>query len=167
MSNRVTISLDSGDINRLEKKLFKTIELIGTKRNRKKVLGPAATVVAKEAEKLSPVGGRRETPRNLKSGRVVYVQGNLKKSAQWLKKLRKDRGVTIGPIYRRGGGGSRRGNRKTNADGYYAHIVYGSPEAYKRRVTGPALARTRNRALAIIERRLAQETKKQGRKLFG
>lgn len=165
--NRVELSLRAGDIDRLERKLFKTIELVGTKRNRRKILGPAATVVAKEAEKNSPVGGRRETPRKVKGGRVVYVQGNLSKSAQYLRKLRKDSGVTIGPIYRRKGGATRRGNRKSNADGYYAHIVYGSPEAYKRRVTEPALNKTRARALSIIRQRLAQETKKQGRKLFG
>lgn len=165
--NKVELSLRPGDVDRLERKLFKTIELIGTKRNRRKILGPAATVVAKEAEKNSPVGGRRETPRNLKQGRVVYVSGNLKKSAQWLRKLRKDSGITIGPIMRRKGGAYRRGNRKSNADGYYAHIVYGSPEAYKRRVTGPALAKTRQRALRMIAGRLADETQKQGRKLFG
>jgi len=161
----VTLKLRQGDIDRLEKKLFKAVELVSTKRARNAILGPGATIVAKVVQRETPIGKRKETPRRTKGGRMVYVRGNLRKSVRWLRKLKRGRKITIGPLYNRNGGNVRGKNKRT-ADGYYAHMVFGSARGFRSNVAIKGLNKSRARALAAIERRMTVEMRKAGRKLF-
>ena len=165
MPNAVTLKLRPGDIERLEKKLFKVVEEVSTKRSRNAILGPGATVVSKAIQRETPIGKRKETPRRTKGGRVVYVRGNLRKSVRWLRKLKRGRKITIGPLYNRNGGNVRGKNKRT-ADGYYAHMVFGSAFNFRQKVAIKGLNKSRARALAVIERRMTVEIRKVGRKLF-
>lgn len=160
------IEIEINDVGKLSEKLLKTINEIRSKRNRNKILFPAATVAAKAIASATPVGKRRQTKRVRKAGKVVYYAGNLRKSIQRITGLRRSRVVVIGPFYNTKSGATEFGKTKKTASGYYAHMLYGSAEGFGRRITRPAMAGAASQILAVLEKKYREVARKEGRKLF-
>ena len=100
-------------INKLEKAVFSF-----SKRDRKGLLTKAAAPVRKELRNNTKVRDRRNRRINIVGGRR-YKPGNLKRSMKTLTKLKKSSSVFVGPEYGK--------TAKTNADGYYYAMAYGTP----------------------------------------
>lgn len=119
--------------------------------NRRRIANAAAPLVVAAIQGETPISerkhfryrtpkliGRLRAPKGF--GKVVasYAPGNLQKSvinlADRRSKYKKIGNVIIGPIYSRTSKGENIGSSKRNADGYYAHMVLGSSEAFQQQI---------------------------------
>lgn len=167
------IQLDKGDLKALSDELFKIIDGISSLTKRREIIEEAGKILKEEARSRAPRSEkehyRYDTPKlsnklrapkgsGVKAG--TYKPGNIQNSiidiADRKKKLRTYR-VIIGPFYR---GWKRKlksgvyGATERTADGYYAHMIYGSAKAFRREVTGAALQSKRTAILTNIRGKL-------------
>lgn len=179
--SKSALSLDGGDLQALEKELFRMVENIGRVEKRRQIIEPAGEILKEEAKRLAPKGKRThyrydtakvsrglKAPNGLGNRVATYFRGNLRNAitdiANRKKKYRTFR-VIIGPFYRgRSLKSGQYGSTEKNADGYYAHMVFGSSKAFKREVTGKALTNKRGVIINSIRSELLkffrQETSK-------
>lgn len=92
-------------------------------------------------------------------GRIVQTTkgGNIKKSIHNLlthpskrRDFKNARGAIVGPVYRRTSA-KVIGRNKRNADGWYAHMIYGSARAFQSEVTTKTVNQVRSRAAKLTE----------------
>jgi hypothetical protein len=115
--------------------------------------------------------GRIKAPAGKGRKTGVYYPGNLKRSIVDIadkrqKYKKKTYKVIIGPYYRGRGpitGTARQiFNSDTKINGYYAHMVYGSANAFRLRIMVPALQQVKGKALELMKRKAAQIIVREG-----
>lgn len=111
---------------------------------------------------------RYSTPKLIKrrrakkgSGRIVaaYLPGNLKKSIKRLN-FRKTFREYIGPKLKRGNTKGVFGLNATKVDGYYAAMMAGSQNNFRRKFLEPALNENASKILQTAEQELDKEVQK-------
>jgi hypothetical protein len=155
---------DLSRMNReIETYLTKVERSVGdyARKERRQILNRAARLVVKAARRRAPVS-KKPHYRGKGQDRITYNPGNLRRSIKRLP-LRRSPDAIVGPRTRRkkvkeyGGPGQP-------VDPYYAHMIYGSAEAFRRRVMEPALQASETAALRIIRERSIAAIKKHARR---
>ena len=133
---------------------------------RREIALAAAPIVISAIQSSSPVGKkihkRYNTPKLINSlrapkgfGRVAatYLPGNLRNAvidlATRRRKYKKSPAVVVAPLYARSKGKGPFGQGK-RVDAYYAHMVYGSAEAYQKRVLLSGLQSSQGAAIQAM-----------------
>lgn len=148
---------------------------------RRRIALAAAPLIVSSIQSISPKSKkehkRYDTPKLVNKlrapkgmGRVAatYLSGNLKNSvmdlAERRKKYTRASVVVIAPLYSRSR--AKVIGRGTRVDGYYAHMVYGSAEAYEKKILIAGLRIASSGALSQMineaERVLLEEKNKTG-----
>lgn len=132
----------------------------------------AARPVRDAAKQLTPVGKKihfryekRVGKKKAKGeGRIkaTYNKGHLRKAMQILSLKRAKAAVYVGPKFDTAAAraGGRFGFAKTKVDGYYAHMVFGSAKAFRKRVMDVALNATRSQVVQIFNTEITKEVQK-------
>lgn len=168
----MSLELDSGDLRKLEKELFRLISKVGDNENKRKIISEGVGILTAEARRLTPKGTKihyryrtsklasgLRAPNGLGNKIATYLIGNLRNSivdiTEIKKRYRKSGGGIVGPVYRkRALKSGQYGSTPKNADGYYAHMLFGSAKAFQQEVTGRALSNKRGPILQIIRTNL-------------
>ncbi len=173
MADFVKIEIDGvPGLNAALKDITKGITNPNTRRDIAKAAVPIIVAVIQNRTPISekPFHYRYDTPKLIGKlrapkgmGRIAakYARGNLRKStidlAERKSKYNKLPLAIIAPYYARSKGGKRViGTSKANADGYYAHMVYGSALAYQQKVLLKGLNIASKSALTIMIRKANQ-----------
>jgi hypothetical protein len=172
-------SLKIENLNVVMTDLEKIAKSIKNPKERRAVLQTAARVVASTAEELTPTGKprirdrkfkRENSPFKLKAnlkytykkgvkkagkgkGNITgqYGIGNLKTSIQVITKIKAPVGV-VGPLRNKKTNINR--PSKTNSNGWYAAMLFGSAEAFGKKITQRALALKQTEVYNIISNKI-------------
>lgn len=123
--------------------------------NKRQIAKSAAAIVVQGIQSETPIG-RKIHARWRKGAKVAtYVPGNLQKSVQDLAdrfpRYLKYTNVIVGPVYSRRSNGVNLGANKRNADGYYAHMIYGSAKAFGDKVSIRGAKKVEAQAVAAMK----------------
>ena len=145
---------------------------ISDRKLRRRVMRKPAKIVVNAARPKVPrskkIHYRYSTPKVVKrrrtakgSGVIVaaYVPGNLRKSIKRLN-FRKSFREFVGPKLRKGNTKGVFGLNATKVDGYYAAMMAGSEQAFRKRFLEPALTANARRILKTAEQELDKEIAK-------
>ena len=146
------------DIKRKMKEIRNVLKSVQGE-EQKEILDLAGQIVVDKAKGFVKIGKARRgvlqgaASATYSKGEIKsrYFPKNLQRSLQILK-LRKTDNVIIGPKIARKETKKKYGTSDANASAYYAQMIFGSAEAFQRRVTGAALDATRSRVITVIER---------------
>lgn len=165
------LQIDKADLEAVAAELRKMMDGISEQEKRREIVKPAGDLVQGIAQSISPRSARPHfryrtakltkslrAPKGMGQKVATYLPGNLANSiidiADRKKKYRTGR-VIIGPYYRSWKTLLKSGvygKTDKTADGYYAHMVYGSARAFRKNVTGAALQFAKAAVLAIISK---------------
>ena len=166
------ISVNDTEIRLINKRLKKVLRSV-TGDRKKEILHKAGQLVVYRARSLTPIGEARNTPTLKGAASATYSGGKIKtryypralKRAVRVLPLRKTTDAIIGPRIAKKAAKSYGKNPKTSS-AYYAQIVFGSAERYKRRITARALATKQGAVFTYIDReigrRISAEKRRQG-----
>ena len=168
----MSLELVNSDLRQLEKELFRLVDKIGDNAKKREIIAPAVDLLKDEAKRLTPKGtkvhhryktaklsGGLRAPNGLGQKVATYLAGNLRNSivdiTSTKKKYRKSGSGIIGPVYRtRALKSGQYGSTEKNADGYYAHMIFGSAKSFRQEVTGRALSNKRGPILQSVKSEL-------------
>lgn len=172
------IYIDQRDLQRAFKDLDRVAKAMRAPEWRKQTMRNAAQYVAVAAQKQQEVykggphylyQGNRRAKKRRKRGtalesRVKILPGNLRKSIQYLEKLKRTPLAVIGPnIKPEPLKVKNLGRSPKNTSGYYAWMakkIYRGAEDFRRDIMEPALAETAPRIIKYAERKTAQNLEK-------
>lgn len=100
-------------------------------------------------------GGLKKKPKGQGVIVAAYKPGNLRKSLSILSFRRAKRSMFVGPALKLG---ASSGQKKY--DGYYAHMLYGNAEAFRKRIGEVALSQNRDQVDARFFSRVIREIEK-------
>jgi len=107
---------------------------------------------------------RKRAPKGRGRKVATYYPGNLRKSIKRLR-FRKSPREFIGPkLVKKGKSGGEYGLSGTRVDGYYAPMVLGSADAFRRTFMEPAIKKSAARAFSVAQQELEKELNKLKRK---
>lgn len=115
--------------------------------------------------------GRIKAPKGKGRKVGIYHPGNLQRSiveigAKRSRYKKKTYKVIVGPYYRGRGPGFGTARQIFNSDskinGYYAHMVYKSANAFRLRIMIPALQQVKGKAFELMRRKAAQIVVREG-----
>jgi len=156
--------IDGRDLSRINAGFRAILKDFEKKSEQRKILTPAASKVRKVTrDKARPSvwsykhapkktqGNRGAVSVRYSNGRPVawYYKGNLRRSIKTFR-FRRSKALFVGPTV----SGSTKGDiglSFSNADGYYAQMIFGSASAFFDRILGPALVQAEPAARAAAE----------------
>lgn len=144
------------EINEVIQKMERSVTAFD-KRDRRKMLTPAAAVVRKNMRNRVKRGTRVRTRRS-GSNTITYYPGNLRKSIKRLN-LRRTLDLFVGPFFGFRQGVVEYGKTAQNVDPYYFAAAYGSKQSYINAVVNPTLLQSAPEAIRAMRKRFI--------KLFG
>jgi hypothetical protein len=155
------ISVSRAEIKDINKRLKKTLRSV-TGDDKKEILEKAGKLVAIKSRRLAPVGKARKTLKGAAS--ATYSQGKIKtkyyplalKRSLRVLNLKKTTDAVVGPRIAKKAGRSYGKNPKTSS-AYYAQIIFGSAQAFKRRITGKALKDKQGAVFALIDKEVSRK----------
>lgn len=175
--------IDRAQLQAALKELDKAAKWYDDERWRKRALGKAATVVVKAARARAKgndskkehfyygnrKGRKRRGRGEAMQTRVNIQPGNLRKSIQYLRKLRKSPNAVIGPLrLDKIEGRPSIGSTVPTSSGYYAQMsqrAYSGAESFRRDIMEPALQQSAGAVVEKINTEIAVQTGQLGRKL--
>ena len=161
----MSAQLDTREVDAMLRALTRVLEGIDDKKTRREIMDKAAAPVVAAAQGIVKARASGEKPRKryLSNGDHVatYYPGNLRRSIERLKHLKRAIAIIIGPRIPKNPYGDFKGKK---TDGYYAQIVYNSAKNFGREVMQTALNQSQNTALGIAEREINRLVPKLARK---
>lgn len=170
------IRIDKVELQKALKELDKVADRLADDEWRRQALGESAEYVAVAAQKRQKESeaahyyyrnrrrGHRRPRGTATNDRVKIKPGNLKKSIQYLRKLKKTPSAVVGPNIKKSLGNLKNlGRTPANTSGFYAHMsqkAYAGAEDFRRHIMEPALQQTASKVIAHLSKKVTQRTQK-------
>lgn len=125
------------NVQQLKTNMQRYLNEVSTQKQRYSILRAGAVVINRNAKKMVPKSDKDHYYHRA-GQKVKILSGNLRNS-MYVFKVRTGE-VQIGPRVLRSLSGLKTiGDSRRNSSGYYSHMIYGSANAFRRRITEPAM----------------------------
>lgn len=125
------------NVQQLKDNMHRYLKEVGSIKEQNSILRAGAVVINKAAKERVPVSTKNHFYYKNKQ-KVKILSGNLKNSMYIYRLV--GGGVQVGPRVLRSLRGKKTiGDLRKNSSGYYSHMIYGSAEAFRKRITEPAI----------------------------